>query len=111
MANNDQIEAAQRHTYTIRYVDGICFSTDPNSVEAYHGLEWIEVSLLAAKFRNQDQQRFRISVFEKAKWSFHTTALTKNMFKSRSESVMMRRGWNVFLSILEDNSPKRKERI
>ncbi len=70
MANNDQIEAAQRHTYTIRYVDGICFSTDPNSVEAYHGLEWIEVSLLAAKFRNQDQQRFRISVFEKAKWSF-----------------------------------------
>ncbi len=79
LVDHQQMEAAQRHKYTKRYIDDIvCFSTDPIPMEAYNGLEWIEqlqpngsVNFLGAKFCNQDQQRFRISVFDKAKeWPF-----------------------------------------
>jgi hypothetical protein len=71
---SNRMDIVRKHKYTKRFIDDIiCFDTEAFPQEAYGGLEYAEqtsadgsVNFLGAKFHNY-QQRFRISVFDKAK--------------------------------------------
>ena len=75
---SNRMEEAILHKHTKRFIDDIiCFNTVAFPMAAYGNLEYTEqpfdhgVTFLGAKFQNI-RQRFRISVFDKAKeWPLH----------------------------------------
>lgn len=74
LRNSNRMDIVYSHKYTKRFIDDIiCFNAQAFPQEAYEGLEYSQqthpdgsVNFLGAKFHNY-QQRFRISVFDKAK--------------------------------------------